>query len=138
MGCQCYSDMHGKFPSIMQNIFKTQFPSWILAKPGTWNGTFESLNFLGKSKSTDAIVLLITLGFFAVLQYRKHLINVWDIWQMSETYMIDSDSLSQWVIESMHYCLRPIKGVHFGFANFASHFVRVQIFQIDFPLNLYL
>ena len=34
----------------------------------------------------------------------------------------------------MHYCLRPIKGVHFGFANFASHFIRVQIFQIDFPL----
>ena len=78
------------------------------------------------------------IGFFAVLQYKKHLINVWDIRQMSETYMIDSDSLSQWVIESMHYCLRPIKGVHFGFANFASHFIRVQIFQIDFPLILYL
>ena len=38
----------------------------------------------------------------------------------------------------LHYGLRPIKGVHFRFANFASHFIRVQIFQIDFPLILYL
>ena len=36
----------------------------------------------------------------------------------------------------LHYWLRPIKGVHFRFANFASHFIRVQIFQIDFPLIL--
>ena len=36
----------------------------------------------------------------------------------------------------MHYWVRPIKGVHFRFANFASHFIRVQIFQIDFPLIL--
>ena len=66
MGCRCYSDMHGKFPSIMQNIFKTQFPSWILAKPGTCNGTFECLKYWGKSKSSDAIVLLITFEFFVV------------------------------------------------------------------------
>ena len=37
----------------------------------------------------------------------------------------------------MHYRLRPIKEVQFGFAHFMSHFIRVQIFQIDFPLILY-
>ena len=36
----------------------------------------------------------------------------------------------------MHYRLRPIKDVQFGFAHFVSHFIRVQIFQIDFPLIL--
>ena len=39
-------------------------------------------------------------------------------------------------LQPVHYWLRPIKGVHFRFANFASHFIRVQIFQIDFPLIL--
>ena len=28
--------------------------------------------------------------------------------------------------------------VQFGFAHFVSHFIRIQIFQIDLPLNLYL
>ena len=32
----------------------------------------------------------------------------------------------------MHYRLRPIKRGQFRFANFASHFISVQIFQIDF------
>ena len=32
--------------------------------------------------------------------------------------------------------LRPIEDVQFGFAHFLSHFIRVQIFQIDFPLIL--
>ena len=32
----------------------------------------------------------------------------------------------------MHYWLRPIEGVQFRFDNFGSHFIRVQIFQIDF------
>ena len=36
----------------------------------------------------------------------------------------------------MHYWLRSIKGGQFRFVNFASHFIRVQIFQIDFPLIL--
>ena len=39
-------------------------------------------------------------------------------------------------LSPMHYWLRPIKGVHFRFANIASHFIRFQIFQIDFPLIL--
>ena len=39
---------------------------------------------------------------------------------------------------SMHYRLRPIKEGQFRLVNFASHFIRVQIFQIDFPLILYL
>ena len=38
----------------------------------------------------------------------------------------------------MHYRLRPIKEIQFGFAYFVSHFIRVQIFQIDFPLILHL
>ena len=38
--------------------------------------------------------------------------------------------------EPVHYRLRPIKEVQFGFAHFMSHFIRVQIFQIDFPLIL--
>ena len=36
----------------------------------------------------------------------------------------------------MHNRLRPIKEVQFGFAHFVSHFIRVQIFQIDLPLIL--
>ena len=39
-------------------------------------------------------------------------------------------------IEALHYRLRSIKEVQFGFAHFVSHFIRVQIFQIDFPLIL--
>ena len=36
----------------------------------------------------------------------------------------------------MHYRLSSIKGVRFRFANFASHFIRIEIFQIDFTLIL--
>jgi len=36
----------------------------------------------------------------------------------------------------MHYWLRPIEGVQFRFDNFGSHFIRVQIFQIDFSTLL--
>ena len=36
----------------------------------------------------------------------------------------------------MHYRLRSIEGGQFRFVSFASHFIRVQIFQIDFPLIL--
>ena len=32
----------------------------------------------------------------------------------------------------MHYWLRPIESGQLGFQNFASHFIFVQIFQIDF------
>ena len=46
-------------------------------------------------------------------------------------------SMSSLVIGSpLHYRLRPIKECQFRFANFASHFIRIQIFQIDFPLIL--
>ena len=38
----------------------------------------------------------------------------------------------------LHDWLRSIKGGQFRLVNFASHFIRVQIFQIDFPLILYL
>ena len=38
----------------------------------------------------------------------------------------------------LHYRLRSIEGGQFRLVNFASHFIRVQIFQIDFPLILYL
>ena len=37
---------------------------------------------------------------------------------------------------SMHYRLRSIEGGQFRLVNFAPHFIRVQIFQIDFPLIL--
>ena len=40
------------------------------------------------------------------------------------------------IVGPMHYRLSSIKGVPFRFANFASHFISVQIFQIDFPLIL--
>ena len=36
----------------------------------------------------------------------------------------------------LHYWLRPIEGVQFRFDNFGSHFIRVQIFQIDFSTLL--
>ena len=59
----------------------------------------------------------------------------------AKQYRSETNILGQKVLKSaqtLHYWLRPIRGVHFGFANFASHFIRVQIFQIDFPLILYL
>ena len=37
---------------------------------------------------------------------------------------------------TMHYRLRPIKEVQFGFAHFVSHCIRVQIFQVDFPIRI--
>ena len=40
--------------------------------------------------------------------------------------------------ETLHYWLRPIEGVQFRFDNLVFHFIRVQIFQIDFlPLIFY-
>ena len=36
----------------------------------------------------------------------------------------------------LHYWLRHIEGVQFRFDNFGSHFIRVQIFQIDFSTLL--
>ena len=54
------------------------------------------------------------------------------------TDRILGDVVQNAALAPLHYWLRPIKGVHLGFANFASHFIRVQIFQIDFPLILYL
>ena len=38
--------------------------------------------------------------------------------------------------ETVHYRLRPIEGVQFRFDNFGSHFICVQIFQIDFSTLL--
>ena len=40
--------------------------------------------------------------------------------------------------ETLHCWLRSIKGGQFRLVNFASHFIRVQIFQIYFSLILYL
>ena len=41
--------------------------------------------------------------------------------------------------QPMHYRLSSIKGVPFRFTNFASHFISVQIFQMDFStLSLFL
>ena len=37
---------------------------------------------------------------------------------------------------ALHYRLRPIEGVQFRFDNFGSHFISVQIFQIDFSTLL--
>ena len=34
---------------------------------------------------------------------------------------------------TMHYRARAIKEGRFRFANLASHFIRIQIFQIDLP-----
>ena len=41
-----------------------------------------------------------------------------------------------WPSASLHYRLRSIRGGQFRLVNFASHFIRVQIFQIDFLLIL--
>ena len=40
-----------------------------------------------------------------------------------------------WTV-SLHYRARAIKEGPFRFANLASHFKRIQIFQIDLPLIL--
>ena len=39
-------------------------------------------------------------------------------------------------VDTLHNRLRPIKEVQFRFAHFVSHFINVQIFQIDLPLIL--
>ena len=39
-------------------------------------------------------------------------------------------------MQPMHYWLRPIERGKLVFRNFTSHFIRVQIFQIDFALIL--
>ena len=52
-------------------------------------------------------------------------------WKMSNVPINYPGTFHHW-----HYRLRPIKEVQFGFAHFMSHFIRVQIFQIDFPLIL--
>ena len=42
--------------------------------------------------------------------------------------------------QPLHYWLRPIEGVQFRFDNLVFHFIRVQIFQIDFltlPLTFF-
>ena len=42
----------------------------------------------------------------------------------------------QGIFEAVHYWLRPIERGKLVFRNFTSHFIRVQIFQIDFALIL--
>ena len=37
--------------------------------------------------------------------------------------------------QPLHYRLRPIESVQFRFDNLGSHFIRVQIYQIDFLLT---
>ena len=51
-----------------------------------------------------------------------------------ETNSCYSIAFPKW--PSLHYRLSSIEGVPFRFANFASHFISVQIFQLDFPLIL--
>ena len=43
-------------------------------------------------------------------------------------------STSSGLSPSLHYGKVSMGGATFRFLNFASHFIRVQIFQIDFPL----
>ena len=64
-----------------------------------------------------------------------------DLWiRMSLTHFADLTdvTLADDVNRAVHYRLSSIKGVQFRFTNFVSHFIRIQIFQIDFPLILYL
>ena len=57
-------------------------------------------------------------------------------WVRSDWAVIKIYIVLQLDIQPLHYRLSSIKGVRFRFANFASHFIRVQIFQIDFSLIL--
>ena len=56
--------------------------------------------------------------------------------KLGEIYIVGYKSCS--LPQPLHYWLRPIKGGQFRLVNFASHFIRVQIFQIYFPLIFYL
>ena len=71
----------------------------------------------------------------------SHWLRVWWLdkrngyWCQKETLDLETKEVipAKW---PMHYRLRPIKEVQFGFAHFVSHFICIQIFQIDFPLIL--
>ena len=89
---------------------------------------FESYHLLSRSLllvSHNPIVPLcnLNISFTLLLQGEKY------------------NTLSELTIgrsATLHYRLRSVEGGQFRLVNFASHFIRVQIFQIDFPLILYL
>ena len=104
----------GLFPSlygkIIQWIPKTLFAYlWLLLLSLGWASTFNR-HFLHMLPT-----VVTALCYFGWLWLRQ-----------------------QSMFPSMHYRLRSIEGGQFRLVNFASHFIRVQIFQIDFPLILYL
>ena len=51
----------------------------------------------------------------------------------SPTSIFDERKYSK--VQAVHYRLRPIESVQFRLDNLGSHFIRVQIFQIDFLLT---
>ena len=69
-----------------------------------------------------------------MVQWHILLLSTWPLYNddVDETVIKQSSSC----YKTLHYWLRPIEGVQFRFDNFGSHFIRVQIFQIDFSTLL--
>ena len=51
----------------------------------------------------------------------------------AETFTFHQNFVDRIPDNTMHYRARAIKEGQFRFANLASHFIRIQIFQIDLP-----
>ena len=88
----------------------------------------------------------LTHGLLTIVVEKHYHRALW--WHVSRVASLSECSMA---VFFQHYRLSSIKGVQFRFANFASHFIRaqifwidfsyfinIQIFQIDFPLTLYL
>ena len=81
-------------------------------------------------------LLLLSLGWAST--FNRHFLHMLPTVVTAFCYFGWLWLRQQSMFPSMHYRLRSIEGGQFRLVNFASHFIRVQIFQIDFPLILYL
>ena len=59
-----------------------------------------------------------------------------DTYDEEEMDRLDAADAGNAIFQTMYYWLSPIERGKLGLVNLASHFIRVQIFQIDFALIL--
>ena len=93
--------------SFLREIVLQLSPGLLIAFLVAWAGTRERKTDLGLSQNGHLCVSLVLISRL--------------LWRLYCAGCAD-------------YRLSSIKGVQFRFANFASHFIRSQIFQIDFSL----
>ena len=72
--------------------------------------------------------------FDAKLNMKRHVKNVHETHQG----LNESDVEDNFNADPLHYGKVSMGGATFRILNFASHFIRVQIFQINFSVILYL